>query len=359
VSNAQLNAATRVRWIRDGDTVRAIRCTEKAVLIALANDARDYDEGRARLTPHNLQDRASCSLRAVRYAFARLVESGHITREAAASGAAATTIVHPNLALFPTRPVQRKQAQPVQPLHGVPVQPLHGSFLSKVRTKETHPAGARANRENLREQVPPPMFAPDVVAVFDRWDGMAARAELAGPVQRTAARGRAIDLRLGEEGRWRVLAAVDAVGRSDFLRGKRAGRQGDFFRTNFDWIFLQKTEAGIARFTQLLEGNFTGGQPVLRGHERPAPAAAVIPDRPGEPPGVRARITALVGAGMARAWLDECRFALDGEALVITARSPFVAEQVSQRFGPALTAAAGPGWRIAIGARPREPVDSG
>lgn len=203
------------------------------------------------------------------------------------------------------------------------------------------------------------MFAPDVVAVFDRWDRMAAQAGLPGPVQRTAARGRAIDLRLGEEGCWRVLAAVDAVGRSDFLRGKRAGRQGDFFRTNFDWIFLQRTEAGIARFTQLLEGNFTGGEPVPRAPEPAAPVAAATPDRPGEPPGVRARITAVVGPGMARAWFDECRLSRDDGALIVTARSAFVAEQVTQRFGAALTAAAGPDWRVAVGARPREPVDSG
>jgi hypothetical protein len=374
VSNRLYNQAIRVSRICDraGDSGwRTIHAAEIAVLKELAQDARDGDDDWTALTGTLwLRERTRLSESAVRKAFRTLAASGHITREDVTNGAGARTRVHPIFDALPvTTPIARAASTGVFSVQGTHVlktgDPCTGyrGLLDKITTTTMHHAGAREILDGIQGVEPPaanPPAAPaadpvdPVDAVFAAWDAMEARLGLPGPVNRDRERGWAITAMVRKWGLGRTLMLVDATGRSDFLTGRKVRGQADW-RATFDQVFEVGRFAGSRLFQRILEGEF--GPPVPDGDgptaSVPSPPTA---DQPGEPPGVRAAIVAAIGAAAASAWLSDVTFVPADDRLVVACASTFVAEELPNRFGAKIAAAARAAGHAAVAYRVRAAV---
>ncbi len=308
MSNRLINLAKTAKLAigRDG-AVRRMFPSERSVLRELADDARDADGGRSRLGAAAIADLTGLSVRAVRYAIAALVRSGHVSRQVTQNGMTAITTVHPV-----------RLAGPAGPLFGE----------GEMQADPPRPATATAPTE------PPP--APDLgderTQVYDAWNAMAARAGLPGTVTPDAARDAAVDQALAEFKLWRVLTGIRRVHESDFLCGRRHPGQSDW-RASFDWFFTVRRHEGLKRLKQLLEGNWFADGPIpVEPPPEPMPTAPPRVAPPGELAGFVARVRARVGEKTFDAFAGDIVWSRDGADLIGQARTRFQADYVQTNF---------------------------
>ncbi len=315
------NAAKKVKLAvgRDGQ-VRKMHPSEKAVLRELADEAREADAGRTRIGARKLAELTGLSVRAVRYALAVLVTSGHISRAIEINGLPAVTTVHP---------VQL--AGPAGPLFGE----------GELAADPPRPATATAPTE----APPAPELGDERTQIYAAWNAMAARAGLPGPVTPHAGRDAAVDKALAELKLWRVLAAVARIPDSDFLCGRnRKPEQGDW-RATFDYVFKVETYGALANLKKLLEGNWHRGVAVPA---EPPPPPPPIAEPATEPPGpdqaefrmFRADLRRALGDRTFDNWVAALRWSRDGPNLVGWAQTPFLADFVATNFADRIRAVA-------------------
>jgi hypothetical protein len=374
LSNKLYNQAQRIRIIVPvgagglRGVARAIHASEMAVLLALANDARDTEQGCSRLRTVKIMARTRLSEPAVRKAYRQLQANGHITRQRGAEGEAATTLVHPIVNAETTaRAPKRATPERVRPLS--PVQETRISNIGNpcigdmglVReeldlTKNHSLPGKQASApvEDVSGTAQPDPVDPDPVeSVFDAWDAWTRRAGLPGPVQRDAARRVAVANKLAAVGLGQVMMAIGTVERGVAAGGfRRKGAipgQGDLFCT-FDAVFEVGHAVALRLFTRLLDGEF--GRPA----EKVQPGAANSqPDdansQSDEPPRVQAIRAALrerLGPSTSAAWIDRLRLEEAGGELLALAPNAFHADFVSTNLAHELRRAAGGPVRIAV-----------
>jgi hypothetical protein len=365
LSNKLYNQAQRIRIIVPvgagglRGAARAIHASEMAVLLALANDARDTEEGCSRLRTVKIMARTRLSEPAVRKAYRQLQANGHITRQRGAEGEAATTLVHPIVNAETTaRPPKKAAPERVRPLSPVQETPVFNTgnpcteYMGLVReeldlTKNHSLPGKRASApvEQDREEVSDP-----VEQVFDAWDGWTRRAGLPGPIQRDAARRVAVANKLAAVGIGQVLMTIGTVERGvaagGFRKKNAVPGQGDLFCT-FDAVFEVGHAAALRLFTRLLDGEF--GRPAER---EAAPDQFVADNKTiDEPPrcqAIRAALRERLGGRVCAAWIDPLRLEEAGGELLAHAPSAFHADYLATNFTAELRRAAGGPVRIAV-----------
>ncbi len=326
------------------------------VLVVLADEARDARGGRSSLTTAQIAARTGLSRRTIHRAYVILDEAGQITREAVAPGAALATLVHPRIISdLPRADLAEGSATVSDPL----CQPVRGSivYIDKPLTSSPQAQAREPVLERVLEvaaqlapdPTPNPVALDPVDEVFDAWDAMAAQAGLPGPVTRDTARRVAIAARLSEHKRFRVLASIAAVGRSDFLRGKRRDGQGDW-RASFDWVFEVGRYSGMRHFLRLLEGDFTAEQvpmaPQVAHAEKGQPEIEQRPEESPETRTLRASLGERLGPAVVRTWIAPLRFDWGGEGLAIIAPNRFHADHVAAEFAGVISKAAGHPVRV-------------
>lgn len=377
MSNRLYNIAQRVRRItpigRDGTILpeRDLFGSEKAVLLALANDARDHDGGRSRLTTAHIAERQCISPRSIRNAYAVLVAAGHITREPGPPGAPFVTIVHPVLAVSPSLPgaypaIATPPGNECHPIIDIMIQPIDHSpqagaredcFSDDSGTRLRGPVpeipAAPVPKPEPEPETEPETPLPPVDQVFAAWDGWRDRAGLPGPVTRTAARRVAVDKAVRDHGLGRVLMMVGTVEREvragNFRRKAHAGQ--DTIWATFDAAFEVGYAAGLNLLARLLDGDF--GALVPEPGAAPALAVADVgtpgdPDEPAAVKRLRAVLRDKLGARACAAWIDPLRFEQRGDDLVAVAGSAFAADYLATNYGAQLRSAAGRQVRISV-----------
>jgi len=342
VSNRLVNLCKRITHCGG----RKMRASEKAVLLTLADDARDHRQGRSSLTTRDICTITGLSPRAVGLAYVVLVEGELITREPGEPGAAIVSLVHPKEAPTETKSISAPASQSARGVAHIATpggNNCQGSIEYKDITIDQYTnAGARA--VDLEDGG----FEPGPVdQVFDGWDRMAAAAQLPGPVGRDAARTVAVETLLASHGLWRVLAAVRKVGESDFLRGRRrAPGQGDW-RADFDWVFEVRRYRASGNFQRLLEGSFTpdavpmqpkdraqrGRQQAIEGD---AATAAPAEGRLAGETAQRARMRDALGEAFCRAFTDSATLTPLGQGWALLVPGAFAADHLSANHGAAL-----------------------
>jgi hypothetical protein len=372
MSNSLTRAAQKVRWLIDATgTRRDLRPSERLVLLALADDARDARGGRSALGTADIRGRTGCSERMVRYAFVHLQAGGHITREAAEPGAVAVTIVHPFGGLRGAAVDAPAAVAGVQPIAGEGCNPLHGGgathctppIVYMIDRPKTHSPLASARGGDLSglsdtgfqgpvpasagnpSPVPVPVELPPVDQVFAAWDGWRDRAGLPGPVMRTASRRVAVDKAITDHGLGRVLMMVATIDREvragNFRRKQHAGQ--DTIWATFDAAFEVGHAAALNLLTRMLDGDFgplvpmPGAAPVLVVADQGTRAES---DEPAAIQRLRAVLHERLGARACAVWIDPLRFEQRGDELLAIAPSAFAADHVTTNYGPQLRSAA-------------------
>ena len=105
------------------------------------------------------------------------------------------------------------------------------------------------NREedtNVSSPPPPPQKRVDVDFMFEGWNAMASRIDLPSVESITPARRASAKARLKDHGREAIIAAIERVPRSSFLRGEN--ERG--WKANIDWLLRPGS------ITKLQEGQF-------------------------------------------------------------------------------------------------------
>lgn len=365
MSNKLIRLAQRVREISIGGETRAIWPSEKAVLVALSDDARDADGGLAKLAIAEIALRTGINRRTVEVALRRLSEAGLIERDGRPGRATASTWLRLEIPVETTaRPgVDSDQTRIHTGSDPNPhrIRPESDSGPSFTNRPIDHSTSAGASEREVERQrkrqkdvaaggVLPVGSAPDPVdQVFAAWDAWRARAGMpGGPITRNVPRRVAVDRVVASIGLGRTMMIIDTV-----ERGVRAGRfrrkdaigQDDIFAT-FDTVFEVAHGKGLNLLARLLDGEFGALDPPA-----PAPVPAFVPGSAGARADaraetedirrLRARLRAESGDHLSEAWIDPLRFELaDGELLAI-APSAFHADWIRQHFVSALRVAAG------------------
>jgi hypothetical protein len=351
MSNRLHNQAKRITSLAG----RRIHPSEKAVLLALADDARDHLGGRSKLTNRQLQEITGLSERAIRLAIGVLAEAGHIVREAGEPGAPFITLVQPQSAVA--------GAAGFAPAGGE-IAPPRGSHCRGSYREENNYQSTEPRDHGTCERAREPAAPDEVDQVFAAWDAWLERCGLPGPVTRMPARRAAIAAQLAQFGLGRLLMAIDRA-----ERGYRAGKfnragQGDLWFT-FDKVFEVAGARGFNLLARLLDGEFGSvpaaasrhGQGGAAGEGAGAPAdPAVPPDVPADAPAwerdLRARLAAALGRQAYAAWLAPCRLDRCAEGgLIVAAPSAFDADWIGQHYRTAIDRAHG--GRCIIRARER------
>jgi hypothetical protein len=369
--------------LRIAHRVTGLPAMARQVLVVLADEARDTRGGRSSLTTAQIADRTALSRRTIHRAYVVLATAGHITREETQPGAPVETLVHPMIGVAVSgADLAEGYATVSDPL----CQPVRGSIEYKDITIDHSPqAGAREiSISGFQGPAPTPVPAQPIepsapmpapaerelepaAQVIAAWNAMAARCGLPGPVTLDLPREAAIDTLLRREKLWRVLAAVDAVGRSAWLTGKGANRQGDWMAT-FDWVFEVRRFAGAGNFNRILEGEFNRGQAVPEAAAAPVDhfsdvgKMVVDPDEPAPTRALRTALAGMLGPGDVRAWIEPLAFEWRGDEMLAVAGSAFAADHVRSQFAgqlgrAAAKAAGGPMLvRVMVRAKARETV---
>jgi hypothetical protein len=311
------------RIIHQVHRLRDVKSTARAVLLVLADEARDYAGGRSTLTTAQIADRTGLSRRTVHRAYVDLIAAGHITREATAPGAALSTIVHPGGGEA-GQPVSAPAAvaEGYANLSAPPCQSVRGSY--SIRDID------QVNPSPTPERAREPADQDEVGQVFAAWDAFHVRAGLP-PVARGMARRGAVAARIADHGLGNALMIVDRTERAVRERRQPKG-QGDLF-FSFDMVFGVGKAASIGIFERMLDGEFT-----------PAVAAVVLEPKPaavrdgeGEAEaGIRAAARAALGDSAYRAWLEPAGVRLAGGEVVISAGSAFAADHIANQIAPVL-----------------------
>lgn len=334
----------------------------RQVLHVLADEARGYDNDCSSLKTAEIAKRTGLSRRTIHRAYVVLAEAGHITRLEIEPGAALKTRVHPQLG---GRAPDAELAEGYDRVsYPSDTQSHPQEYIDKTINHSPSASAREPLIEGFRGPAPdtipaapePPPMPPQpaereldpVAQIIAAWNAMAASHGLPGPISADVPREAAIEALLRREKLWRVLAAVDAVGRSAWLTGKRQGGQGDWMAT-FDWIFEVRRFAGSGNFNRVLEGEFNRGQGVPVEPPSAAPAvneyltvgAGEARDETEDIRRLRARLRAEEGDHLSAAWIDPLRFEWRGGDLLAIAPSAFHAEWITGHFLGALRGAAG------------------
>lgn len=330
MSNRLINLAKRVQSIG----ARRIHPSEKATLLALADDAREHLGGRTKdvITNRHIQEATGLSERAVRMAITALAEAGHITREAGQPGAPMLTVVHPGGRIADAcEPIAAPAA--IAPggatIAGEGGNHCRGSYSNRDYTQDNPSPTAGRAREPAAADQDEGMLDP-VGQVFAAWDGYHQRAGL-GPVARGMARRAAVAARIADHGLGNALMIVDRTERAVKERRQPKG-QGDLF-FSFDMVFGVGSAAKIGIFERMLDGQFTPPEPKVAA---PEPVARVDRSGEGEAGRLREAVRADVGDHSYQAWIEPCRFEFDGDVLVLTTPSAFKADWVQQHYADTL-----------------------
>lgn len=364
MSNKLINLAQQLRQIVPlgprglALPARDIFPSEMAVLMALANDAREIDGDVSKLRTVKIMARTRLSEPAVRKAYRQLQANGHITRLRGAEGEQSTTIVHPKLTPFSTTAadtwVSSVQVTPISNTGNPCIQDM-GPIEYIDRTIDHSPHGRAGEGSNngfrpaqpgpVHEPVSPPVERPlePVDQVFAAWDAWRDRAGLPGPVRQDAARRVAVDRAIRENGLGKVLMMVDKIEhevRAGNLRRKNHEGQDSIWAT-FDAAFEIGHAANLRLLTRMLDGDFGALVP----REVTAPAVkeclTVRSDEPEPSRRLRAALLDRLGAKACAVWIDALRFEWGGDGLVVLAPSDFHAEWVRDHFGGQLRSVAG------------------
>lgn len=351
MSNRLIRLAQRVRTLSIGDETRAIWPSEKAVLTALADDARDAEGGVARLAIAEIALRTGINRRTVEVALRHLADAGLIERDGRPGRATARTFLRIEPAA--TSGVDSGQTRIHTGSDPNPhrVRPESDSGVESTNKPIDHFTSARAaQREEAdrfeRVMTPSSTFEPPAPTsdpaeqVFAAWDAMAAASGLPGPVRRDVERRAAIERRIAGEKLWRVLQAVRAVGDAPYLTRRKRSHdgQGDVM-ADFDFVFGVGHLRGNRVFERLLEGSFTGGRAIPVDAPAPVAEAEARPPPPVRPPAesvLLARMTDRIGAAAVRSWIEPLAFEPDGDGLRILAPSAFHADHVRTHFADQL-----------------------
>lgn len=305
--------------------VSGLKGPARAVLLVLADEARDHRGGRSTLTTGQISERTGFSKRTVHRAYVELAEAGHITREAAQPGAAVETLVHPGEALSAPAGV----SAPAASLSAPACQSVRGSYREEEYNQSTIPedrdAGGRAREPAALDQVD---------QLFDAWDAFLERGKLPGPITRSPARRAAIRSRLAEYGQGRLMMAIDQAERG-FRAGKfRRPGQGDLW-LNIDRVFeVRPHDAAMGLLAELLDG--AHARPVAAKSEVVASAARVKIDRSGEGEAereVRRLAKEAMGDHSYEAWLAASGLRIEGDTLFVQACSEFAADWIANQLG--------------------------
>ena len=325
MSNRLINLAKRVQSIG----ARRIHPSEKATLLALADDARDHLGGRTKdvITNRHIQEATGLSERAVRMAITALADAGHITREAGQPGAPMLTVVHPGGRMADAcEPIAAPAA--IAPggatIAGEGGNHCRGSYSIRDITQDhPSPTAGRAREPAAADQ-------GEVAQVFAAWDGFHQRAGLV-PVARGMARRAAVAARIADHGLGNALTIVDRTERAVKERRQPKG-QGDLF-FSFDMVFGVGAAAKIGIFERMLDGEFTPAEvPVAAPelvkafHDGEGPAEAAI----------RTAARDSLGESTYRAWLEPAALRLEGDDLLIITASPFAADNIANQITPHL-----------------------
>ncbi len=308
--------------------VKGIKGPARAVLLVLADEARDHRGGRSSLTTAQIADRTGFSARTVHRAYVDLADAGHITREAGEPGAAVMTLVHP--AIEGVSAAASVSAPPAG-LSVPPCQSVRGSYREENKNHNTLPRD-HGTCGRAREPAAP---AVEVVSedpveqVFAAWNAFQKRVGLA-PVASVMARRAAVASRVATYGLGSTLMMVDKTER--LLRERRAPKgQGDLF-WRFDMVFGVGNLATYMVFERMQEGQFDAPAEL-----DPAPTALPSVDQGDD---LRNAIVAEIGEGLYQAWVRDCGLAIDGDELVVTAQTLFKADWISQHYASQLRRAA-------------------
>jgi hypothetical protein len=321
MSNRLANIAKRITSLGG----RKMHASEKGVLLALCDDARDHLGGRSRLTNRQLQGITGLSERAIRMAITALAEAGHISREIGEPGAPPCILVHPGEA-GPAVAAPADIAAPGATIASPPGNHCRGSYRERnnnqVIQPSDHTTGGRARE---------PSASDEVEQVFAAWDAFHQRVGLQ-PVARGMARRGAVAARIAEAGIGNTLMVVDRT-----ERARREGRapkgQGDLF-FGFDIVFGVGRAAALNVFDRMLDGEFGGAEAAVI--DAPAPAVASVPGEGPAEAEVRAAAAQLLGSAQYQAWLAPVRMALGPDGLTITAGSAFAADHITNEIAPKL-----------------------
>ena len=343
MSNRLYNLAQEVTLVTGADgQQRPPHPSEMAVLLCLANDARDNLGGVTtdKLPTAEIRRRTRLSEAAVRKAYRVLQQSGHITRLPCQNGEQALTRVHPVVT-----PKQKRNTW-VSPVQGSPIPntgdpciedrgPYREGNNNHSKRPEHHAKCGRAREPAAVEGLKGP--ADPVDALFDRWDAMAAAIGIPGPATRSLSRRAAMAARIAEFGAGRLAMAIDTAERQARAGAfKRANGQGDLFLT-IDALLGLGNARGMMLLERLLEGD-RFGVAVEPGRAEPLapPPIDTLPGEGAAEAEIRAAAAQLLGGPVYRAWLAPARLALGPDGLTITARSAFDAEHISNHIAPRL-----------------------
>jgi AcrR family transcriptional regulator len=337
------------RIIHQVHRLRDVKGPARAVLLVLADEARDYAGGRSSLTTAQIADRTGLSRRTVHRAYVDLINLGHITREPTAPGAAVSTIVHPGEGgACPAVAAPDAVAEGSANLSAPPCQSVRGSYSNRDIDQIPHTPTQRAREPAAADQG----VEDPVGQVFAAWDGWLERCGLPGPVTRTPTRRAAVAAQLAE---FRVGQLLQAIDRAE--RGYRSGKfnrqgQGDLWFT-FDKVFEVAGAKGFNLLARLLDGEFGAAESgAAKGAEPVAPATSHHGEGPAEA-AIRATARAALGESTYRAWLEPAALRLDGDELVIITTSRFAADHIANQITPHLRR---PGLTVRVVTRTHAPA---
>lgn len=323
MSNRLINLAKRVQRIGD----RRIHPSEKAVLLALADDARDHLGGRTKdvITNRHIQQATGLSERAVRMAITALAEAGHISRQAGEPGAPMITLVHPGVAADQAVAGAAAVAPPPAAIAGPPGNHCRGSYRIEDNTQNIpSPTLARARE---------PAAPDEVEQVFSAWDAFQQRVGLPQVARGMARRG-AVAARIAEAGLGNTLMVVDRT-----ERARRDGRapkgQGDLF-FSFDMVFGVGRAAALNVFDRMLDGEFG----LAKAEPAPAAPPPLAIEEGDVERQVRERARRELGDYTHDAWLATARLQVEGDTLHILTRTAFDADWINSQISDTLRRAA-------------------
>lgn len=369
MSNRLINQAQKLRQIIPigargvAQSARDLHPSEMAVLLALANDARDVDGDMTKLRTVKIMARTRLSEPAVRKAYRQLQANGHITRIRGAEGEPSVTRVHPKLTPFTTTAAAAWDANTgvssVPVTHvvntGNPCIEDMGLIENKIQPIDhSPPASAREVSISSRKEADEP-----VDQVFDAWDAWRDRAGLPGPVTRTAARAVAVDKAVRANGLGKVLMMIDTIEREvragNFRRKNHEGQ--DNIWATFDAAFEIGHAASLNLLTRLLDGDF--GALAVREPQNATSSADRPEDRPDnalpEPERrLRAALRELLGEKASAVWIDPLRFEFTGDGVRAVAPSAFHADYLMTSLAAQLRRAAADAGAGGIVVRIRE-----
>lgn len=340
---------------------RDLHPSEMAVLMALANDARDVDGDVSKLRTVKIMARTRLSEPAVRKAYRQLQANGHITRIRGNEGEQSVTKVHPRLTPFTTTAADTwVSSVSVSPISntGNPciedmglidhrIQPIDHSPLASAREADFEGFQGPAPQPVPAPAAPVPPPAPatrelePVDQVFAAWDAWRDRAGLPGPVTRNAARRVGVARAIEAQGLGKVLMSIDTVERgvkAGRFRRRGAAGQDDLWAT-FDALFDVGHARELNLLARLLDGEFGAVVPAAAA---PAVKECLTVAEAGDPEQrMRAAIGKRIGAAAARQWIDPLVFDWRGDELRAVAPTAFHADWVTEHFASHLRGAAG------------------